>query len=278
MVATIFQHGHKSQRATLPHQQQAQSHRQKVKDLLPNRTVGYSPDLARAVGGATVGLFLSQLLFLSDKGANPEGWVYKSEAEMGRETGLTKREQQTARRKLLSLGVIQIVRKGFKFTYHFRIVWERLYQVIEQYQRGQNVATEKVEPIQNVSTEPVQNVATQPPECLQNVPAEWPQNVATPDTHRDYNRENKEIEKTDRENQTIWLKTIDQLKETQPLEDVATRLEGTTLLEVTDTAARIGVSNPFAIAWIERRLYREIASAIKGILGKDVDLQFVAAS
>src|SRR5687767_14190718 len=137
MIATTF---HKRV-PHLPHQQQAQSHRQKVKDLLPNRTVGYSPDLARAVGGATTGLFLSQLLFLSDKGANPEGWVYKSEAEMGRETGLTKREQQTARRKLLALGIIQIVSRGFKFTYHFRIVWERLLQVIEQYQRGQNVPT-----------------------------------------------------------------------------------------------------------------------------------------
>src|ERR671918_3119925 len=111
MVATVFQNGHKSTRVpTLPHQQKAQSHRQQVEDMLPNRTVGYSPDLARAVGGATIGLFLNQLLFLSDKGANPDGWVYKSEQEMGRETGLTKREQQTARRKLLSLGVIQIER------------------------------------------------------------------------------------------------------------------------------------------------------------------------
>jgi hypothetical protein len=83
MVATTFQNGHKNQRATLPHQQVAQNHRQKVKDLLPNRIVGYSPDLARAVGGATTGLFLSQLLFLSDKGANPDGWVYKSEQETG---------------------------------------------------------------------------------------------------------------------------------------------------------------------------------------------------
>jgi hypothetical protein len=73
MVATIFQNGHKSARATLPHQQRAKDHRQRVKDLLPNRTVGYSPDLARAVGGATIGLFLSQLLFPSDKGANPDG-------------------------------------------------------------------------------------------------------------------------------------------------------------------------------------------------------------
>jgi hypothetical protein len=276
MVATTFQNGHKSQRVTLPHQQQAQNHRQKVKDLLPNRIVGYSPDLARAVGGATIGLFLSQLLFLSDKGANPEGWVYKSEAEMGRETGLTKREQQTARRKLLALGVIQIVRQGFKFTYHFRIVWERLYQVIEKFQRGQNVPTQQDEPIQTVPTEPVQNVTTQPPECLQNVSTKWKQNGAT--HNRDNNTENKETEKKTRENQTIWEKTIDQLREAQPLEEVEARLAGTTLLQVTDTAARIGVPTPFAIAWLERRMYGQISKAMKAVIGKEVDLQFVTST
>jgi hypothetical protein len=272
MVATTFQ----KRVPTLPHQQQAQSHRQKVKDLLPNRTVGYSPDLARAVGGATIGLFLSQLLFLSDKGANPEGWVYKSEAEMKQETGLTKREQQTARRKLLALGVIAIVRQGFKFTYHFKVIWQRLYQVIEQFQRGQNVPTEKVEPVQNVPTEPVQNVPTEPPECLQNVATKQAQNVAT--HNRENNTENKETEKTTRENLTIWTKTIDQLKEAQPLEEVEARLTGTMLLEVSETVARIGVSNPFVIPWLERRMYLQISKAIKVVLGKELDLQFIVAS
>jgi len=278
MVATTFQNGHKLHRvATLPHQQNAQSHRQKIKDLLPNRTVGYSPDLARAVGGATIGLFLSQLLFLSDKGANPDGWVYKSEAEMGRETGLTKREQQTARRKLLSLGVIQIVRRGFKFTYHFRIVWERLYKVIEASQQGQNVPTRQDEQIQNVPTEPVQNVATTPAQWQQNVSTKWKQTVAT--HNRDNNTESTETERTEqKENQTIWSKTLDRLKEDQPLEEVEARLNGTTLIEVTDTAARIGVNNPFAIAWLERRMYRQISNAMKGVLGKDLDLQFVTTT
>jgi hypothetical protein len=272
MVATTFQ----KRVPTLPHQQQAQSHRQKVKDLLPNRTVGYSPDLARAVGGATIGLFLSQLLFLSDKGANTDGWVYKSEAEMGRETGLTKREQQTARRKLLSLGVIQIVRKGFKFTYHFKVIWQRLYQVIEKFLRGQTVATEPKQQQQNVPTEPVQNVATQPAQWQQNVSTKWKQNVGTLD--RDNNTENKEIEKTSRENQTIWTKTIEQLKEAQTLEDVEARLTGTTLIEISDTAACIGVPNRSAIPWLERRMYVQISKAIKGVIGKDLDLQFVTST
>jgi hypothetical protein len=279
MVATIFQHGHKSTRVpTLPHQQRAKDHRQKIKDLLPNRVVGYSPDLARAVGGATIGLYLSQLLFLSDKGHNPEGWVYKSEAEMGKETGLTKREQQTARRKLLALGVIAIMRGGWKNTYHFKVIWEKLYKVIEQFQRGQTVPTEKPKPTQNVAAQSEHNVSTEPPEWQQNVPKEQWQNVATPDTHRDNKTENRETEKTDRENLTIWDKAVEQIKKDLPPGESAARLNGTTLLQVTDTAAWIGVANAFAIPWLERRLYSQIANAIKAIVGKDVDLQFIAGS
>ena len=277
MVATIFQNGHKSPRIpTLPHQQRAKDHRQRIKDMLPNRVVGYSPDLARAVGGATVGLFLSQLLFLSDKGANPEGWVYKSEAEMGKDTGLTKREQQTARRKLLSLGVIAIMRGGWKNTYHFKVLWERLYQVIAGIQRPQNVATEKVERIQTVPTEQVQNVSTVPAQWQQNASTKWKQNTAT--LYRENNTENNEIEKTDKENQETWEKTVEQVKNDLPLGETEARLAGTTLLEVTDTAARIVVPDRTTIAWLERRLYGQIAKAIKGVVGKDVDLQFIAAS
>jgi hypothetical protein len=284
MVATFFQNGHKSARVpTLPHQQKAQNHRQKVKDLLPNRTVGYSPDLARIVGGATTGLFLSQLLFLSDKGASPDGWVYKSEQEMGRETGLTKREQQTARRKLIALGVIAIERRGFKFTYYFKIIWERLYQVIERFQREQNVSTdpdligaEEIEPVQNVATDREQNVSTEMDECPQNVPTQRTQNVATQD--RDYNTEKKVPEKTSRENQTIWEKTLEKLHAALPPGEPEARLTGTTLLQVTETAARIMVPSTNALLWLERRMYRQISNAMKGVLGKDLDLQFVAAT
>jgi hypothetical protein len=275
MVATFFQNGQKPRTANLPHQQKAQTHRQRVKDLLPNRTVGYSPDLARAVGGATIGLFLSQLLFLSDKGHDSNGWIYKSEAEMGRETGLTKREQQSARRKLLALGVIQIVRQGFKFTYHFRIVWERLYQVIQQIQQRQNVPTQPDEPIQNVPTEPVQNVATQPPEQLQNVSTQWKQNVATQD--RDNSTENKGTERTTRENQTIWEKTRERLRAALPPDEAEARLTGTTLVQLTDTAARIAVPSA-TLVWLERRMYGQIAKAMKGVLDKDLDLQFIPAA
>jgi hypothetical protein len=222
-------------------------------------------------------------LFLSDKGHSPEGWVYKSEAEMGKETGLTKREQQTARRKLLSLGVIAIMRGGWKNTYHFKVIWERLYQVIAGSQQtlptgrqAQNVPTEKVERAQTVPAEPVQNVATQPPECLQNVTTRWKQNVAT--HYKENNTEKKETEKKDRENQETWDKALELLKQDLPVREAEVRLTGTALVEVTDTKALIFVPNRFAIPWLERRLYRQIAKAMKGVVGKDLDLQFVACS
>jgi DnaA-like protein len=112
-------------------------------------------------------------------------------------------------------------------------------------------------------SQPAQTVATTPGQCSQN--------VVTP--------EKKEAEKTDqRENQATWNKALEQLKIDLSQEEVAARLTGTTLIEVTDTAARISVPNCFAIPWLERRLYDQIAKALKGIVGKDLDLQFVLAS
>jgi phage replication O-like protein O len=116
---------------------------------------------------------------------------------------------------------------------------------------------------------PTQSVATELAQCQQN--------VVTP--NKENNIENKETEKTDwRENQATWDKVVEQLKESQPIEDVEARLTGTILIEVTDSAATIFVPNRFAIPWLERRLYGQIAKAMKSVVGKDVDLQFIAAS
>jgi hypothetical protein len=108
------------------------------------------------------------------------------------------------------------------------------------------------------------------------VSTQWKQNVPTQD--RDYNTESTETEITIRENQTTWQKTLEKLQTAQPLGEAEARLTGTTLLQVTDTAARIGVPSTSVLLWLERRMYGQIANAMKGVLGKDLDLQFVAAS
>jgi hypothetical protein len=77
--------------------------------------------------------------------------------------------------------------------------------------------------------------------------------------------------------EVAWNKALEKLKSDLSLGEAETRLNGTTLLQVTDTAARIAVPSAYALAWLERRLYREISKAMKGVLGKDLDLQFVTA-
>ena len=106
----------------------------------------------------------------------------------------------------------------------------------------------------------------------QRMPKEGPQRAQNAPT------EQKEPEKTDRENETTWDKALEQLKKDLPLGESEARLNGTTLIEVTDTVAMIGVPNRFAIPWLERRLYGQIVKAMKGVVGKDLDLQFIVAS
>jgi hypothetical protein len=167
------------------------------------------------------------------------------------------------------------MRGGWKNTYHFKVIWEKLYQVIAGIQQTQNVSTEKSEPVQNVLTEPEQNVATTPAQWQQNVPTKWKQNGAT--HNRENKTEKKEEEKTDREHQTIWENAREQIKKDLPPGETADRLSGTTLIDVTDTTALIFVANRFAIPWLERRLYGQIQKAMKSVLSRDLDLQFVTS-
>jgi hypothetical protein len=84
-----------------------------------------------------------------------------------------------------------------------------------------------------------------------------------------------------KEHAATWEKVVEQIKKDLPAFDAgetAARLAGMTLIEVTETAARIFVPNRTAVAWLERRLYSQIAKAIKAVVGKEVDLQFIAAS
>src|SRR5918996_930350 len=82
----------------------------------------------------------------------------------------------------------------------------------------------------------------------------------------------------DRQTERIWQQTVEHITNDLPSGETGDRLTGTMLLEVTETKAVIGVANPTALPWLERRLYGQIAKALKAVLGKDLDLQFIAAS
>jgi len=71
------------------------------------RPVAYYPKLRRITGSTTATILLCQLVYWTGRQADPDGWIYKTAAEIEEETGLSEKEQRTARRNLKGRGLLQ---------------------------------------------------------------------------------------------------------------------------------------------------------------------------
>jgi hypothetical protein len=69
--------------------------------------VAYFAGLTPITGGVTATLLLCQLYYWTGKQQNPDGWIRKSQKEFQAELGLTRREQETARRLLRTRNLIE---------------------------------------------------------------------------------------------------------------------------------------------------------------------------
>jgi hypothetical protein len=85
-------------------------------------------------------------------------------------------------------------------------------------------------------------------------------------------------QRDDETNQQIWSKVVGNMKQNLPIGESEARLNGARLLAVTDTAAYIGIKDRANCIYLERHFYREILGAMKGAIGKHLDLQFVHLS
>lgn len=71
--------------------------------------------------GVTGALLLSQSLYWSKRTNNTEGWFYKSTDDWKDETGMTRTEIETARKKLRIIGVLEEKKVGVPCRLHYRI-------------------------------------------------------------------------------------------------------------------------------------------------------------
>jgi len=69
---------------------------------------------------------LSQAIYWSTVTTDPEGWFYKKAADWTAETGLTERNQESARRHLRGFDFWQEERRGAQGVLHFRLDLEKL--------------------------------------------------------------------------------------------------------------------------------------------------------
>ena len=67
----------------------------------------YRPKLAKLLGGIKEAIFFERLFFWSDKGNDPDGWVYKTKEELELETFIPRTTQDRIRQKLVNLGVVE---------------------------------------------------------------------------------------------------------------------------------------------------------------------------
>lgn len=88
-------------------------------ELLTEKPIAYHRPLIRKFG-IIPGIFLGQLLYWQGKGSKGE-WTYKTQVEMKNETCLTRRNQETARRKLLENGVLEEKLVGIPAQLHYRV-------------------------------------------------------------------------------------------------------------------------------------------------------------
>lgn len=98
---------------------------------LLRRPIAFHRALADVAGGATGGLFLSQLLYWSDRGGDPDGWIYKTQAEWREETALTRSEQERARKALRDLGVLEEARRDVPARLYYRLDFDRLASLLD---------------------------------------------------------------------------------------------------------------------------------------------------
>jgi hypothetical protein len=104
---------------------------------LLDRPISFHRTFKTITGNTAAALFLSQAYNWSRSKTlrqRPGHWMWKSSDEWQEETGLTRNEQETARKKCVQLKVMEVknMRHNGHGTLHYRVNTARLFELIEQ--------------------------------------------------------------------------------------------------------------------------------------------------
>lgn len=95
---------------------------------LVDRPIAFQRSFVRLGVGITGALLLSQIVYWQNRMDGQ--WFYKTQADLEEETGLTRYEQEGARKKLVSCGVLEEARRGIPAKLYFRINQLRLEELL----------------------------------------------------------------------------------------------------------------------------------------------------
>ncbi|MGQ7948466.1 DNA-binding protein, partial [Providencia huashanensis] len=95
------------------------------------RPVAYYPGLVKRFGSVNAVIFFSQIFYWQDK-TDSELGVYKSSEDITSETGLSYREQLTARKHLVKRGILIETDRRLEHKIYYRIDCDQLDQIMTQ--------------------------------------------------------------------------------------------------------------------------------------------------
>lgn len=108
--------------------------------------IAFHREYVDLTGSITAALMLSQAVYWMARTKDDDGWVYKSQADWETETGLTRTEYETARKRLNRLPFWQEDHHGPRGTLRFRVD-------LRQLQTTENLQTESNQTAENLQTE-----------------------------------------------------------------------------------------------------------------------------
>lgn len=103
-----------------------------MRRLLTARPIAFHPELAIVLGGIHEALMFQQLAYWSDKGADPDGWIYKTNEEFRQETTINRYQLDKARASLVGRSVLEARRRGLPARMYYRIHWDALYRLLSE--------------------------------------------------------------------------------------------------------------------------------------------------
>jgi hypothetical protein len=216
-----------------------------VKSLMKQmgrKPIAFSPAYAEIADSVTAGLFLSQAMYwTSTLDDDRDGWFYKTQSECEAETHLSRREQETARKKLKALTwngepLLEEKLQGLPAQLHFRVnlvVLARLIAAIKNGGTSQTGSHESATPDRTNPPSIKKNAESTPENTAENPPTpqggkgvedpegfdefwkSYPRKEEKPTTIRAYRRQVK----TDKDRAALligldrWLTSTDWIKD-----------------------------------------------------------------
>ena len=97
------------------------------------RIVAFHRNFVEVTENATAALLLSQMWYWSQTptAEEREGWFWMTQNEIYEQTGITRHEQETARKRLRDMGLLEEERRGLPAKMWFRLDKERFFSLAQ---------------------------------------------------------------------------------------------------------------------------------------------------